>query len=361
MRDPAARARRRRRAGPHVPRRRAAPAALLLAAGWSAAAPCPSCWKQGAAGRAAAARAGRRHRPDGAARPRRRDRVGEGQPGRARRTTRSRSARRAARPPARPSRWPRSTPAYEALKTRPSVLDFEDLLLHTAAALEEHARRRRGDPRRYRYFVVDEYQDVTPLQQRLLDAWLGGRDDLTVVGDANQTIYSFAGATPRYLLDFPRRFPRRGGGPAGPRLPLDPAGGRAGQPVIGRPAAAPAGTRLRAGRAAAAGPGAGVRRATPTSRPRRPRWRRAVARADRRRHAGQRDRGAVPDQRPVRGVRAGARRGRGAVRGARRRAVLRAARGAAGDDRAAGRARRPTPARAAAGRRRRARRWPPSG
>ena len=60
---------------------------------------------------------------------------------------------------------------------------------------------------RYRCFVVDEYQDVTPLQQRVLDAWLGDRDDLTVVGDANQTIYSFTGASPRYLLDFSRRFP----------------------------------------------------------------------------------------------------------------------------------------------------------
>ena len=53
---------------------------------------------------------------------------------------------------------------------------------------------------RYRCFVVDEYQDVTPLQQRVLTAWLGERDDLTVVGDANQTIYSFTGASPRYLL-----------------------------------------------------------------------------------------------------------------------------------------------------------------
>ena len=60
---------------------------------------------------------------------------------------------------------------------------------------------------RYRCFVVDEYQDVTPLQQRVLSAWLGDRDDLTVVGDANQTIYSFTGASPRFLLDFSRRFP----------------------------------------------------------------------------------------------------------------------------------------------------------
>jgi hypothetical protein len=70
------------------------------------------------------------------------------------------------------------------------------------------ARRRREEFRsRYRSFVVDEYQDVTPLQQRLLDAWLGGRDDLCVVGDAHQTIYSFTGATPSFLLAFRSRFP----------------------------------------------------------------------------------------------------------------------------------------------------------
>ncbi|GEL18658.1 DNA helicase [Pseudonocardia asaccharolytica DSM 44247 = NBRC 16224] len=96
---------------------------------------------------------------------------------------------------------------YETLKNRAAMLDFDDLLLHTAAALEEHASVAQEFRDRYRCFVVDEYQDVTPLQQRLLDAWLGDRDDLTVVGDANQTIYTFAGATPRYLLDFPRRFP----------------------------------------------------------------------------------------------------------------------------------------------------------
>ncbi|MEZ0367349.1 ATP-dependent DNA helicase UvrD2 [Mycobacterium sp. pUA109] len=98
---------------------------------------------------------------------------------------------------------------YEALKAGGEValLDFDDLLLHTAAAIENDpgvAEEFRG---RYRCFVVDEYQDVTPLQQRVLSAWLGDRDDLTVVGDANQTIYSFTGASPRYLLDFSRRFP----------------------------------------------------------------------------------------------------------------------------------------------------------
>src|ERR1700757_1282855 len=86
------------------------------------------------------------------------------------------------------------------------LLDFDDLLLHTAAAIEDDAGVAQEFRDRYRCFVVDEYQDVTPLQQRVLTAWLGERDDLTVVGDANQTIYSFTGATPRFLLDFPRRF-----------------------------------------------------------------------------------------------------------------------------------------------------------
>ncbi|WP_197495406.1 ATP-dependent DNA helicase UvrD2 [Mycobacterium kyorinense] len=99
---------------------------------------------------------------------------------------------------------------YEALKARGdgvALLDFDDLLLHTAAAIENDAAVAEEFRERYRCFVVDEYQDVTPLQQRVLSAWLGERDDLTVVGDANQTIYSFTGASPRYLLDFSRRFP----------------------------------------------------------------------------------------------------------------------------------------------------------
>ncbi|MDM3974510.1 ATP-dependent DNA helicase UvrD2 [Mycobacterium marseillense] len=100
--------------------------------------------------------------------------------------------------------------AYEALKVRDeslALLDFDDLLLHTAAAIENDPAVAEEFRDRYRCFVVDEYQDVTPLQQRVLSAWLGDRDDLTVVGDANQTIYSFTGASPRFLLDFSRRFP----------------------------------------------------------------------------------------------------------------------------------------------------------
>jgi DNA helicase-2/ATP-dependent DNA helicase PcrA len=97
--------------------------------------------------------------------------------------------------------------SYEAAKQRDGALDFEDLLLVTAYALEEHPQVSRQIRTQYRHFVVDEYQDVNPLQQRLLDAWLGGRADVCVVGDPNQTIYSFTGADPDYLLGFADRYP----------------------------------------------------------------------------------------------------------------------------------------------------------
>ena len=97
--------------------------------------------------------------------------------------------------------------AYEDVKRSQGVLDFDDLLLLTAGIVEAHRDVAEELRARYRHFVVDEYQDVNPLQQRLLDAWLGGRDDLCVVGDAQQTIYSFTGASPDHLLDFPRRHP----------------------------------------------------------------------------------------------------------------------------------------------------------
>jgi DNA helicase-2/ATP-dependent DNA helicase PcrA len=109
--------------------------------------------------------------------------------------------------PATPETVVKVLTAYEETKARAGLLDFEDLLLITAAAIEEHPDVAEEIRARYRHFVVDEYQDVSPLQQRLLDAWLGGRDDLCVVGDPNQTIYSFTGATPGFLLEFPRRHP----------------------------------------------------------------------------------------------------------------------------------------------------------
>ena len=109
--------------------------------------------------------------------------------------------------PRPPTRSPRCTPSTRRPSGAPAQLDFADLLLIMAGAIEEHRDVAEEVRARYRHFVVDEYQDVSPLQQRLLDAWLGDRDDLCVVGDANQTIYSFAGATPEHLLGFRRRFP----------------------------------------------------------------------------------------------------------------------------------------------------------
>ena len=110
-------------------------------------------------------------------------------------------------PPVPAEQVARVAAAYEEVKGRQQVLDFEDLLLLTAAVIEGHRFVADEVRARYRHFTVDEYQDVNPLQQRLLDAWLGGRDSLTVVGDPDQTIYSFTGASASYLHAFGRRYP----------------------------------------------------------------------------------------------------------------------------------------------------------
>ncbi|MWA05256.1 AAA family ATPase [Actinomadura sp. LD22] len=96
---------------------------------------------------------------------------------------------------------------YEQLRRERNLLDFEGMLELTAAVLTEHREVANQVREQYRYFVVDEFQDVNPLQKMLLDTWLGDRDDLCVVGDPNQTIYSFTGATPSYLLGFTREHP----------------------------------------------------------------------------------------------------------------------------------------------------------
>ena len=98
--------------------------------------------------------------------------------------------------------------SYEERKTERGVIDFEDVLLLMAGILDERMDIARTVRDQYRHFVVDEYQDVNALQQRLLDLWLGGRDELCVVGDPAQTIYTFTGATPEHLLTFRTRYPQ---------------------------------------------------------------------------------------------------------------------------------------------------------
>jgi len=97
--------------------------------------------------------------------------------------------------------------AYERVKDERRQIDFEDVLLATAGMLESEPWVAQQVREQYRFFVVDEYQDVSPLQQSLLELWLGDRQDVCVVGDASQTIYSFAGASSDLLLSFPSRYP----------------------------------------------------------------------------------------------------------------------------------------------------------
>lgn len=96
---------------------------------------------------------------------------------------------------------------YDAALGRAGRIDFEDMLARTTELIESHETVAAEIRDRYRWFSVDEYQDTNPLQAGLLDAWLGGREDLAVVGDEDQTIYSFTGASSDYLIDFATRYP----------------------------------------------------------------------------------------------------------------------------------------------------------
>ncbi|MFQ6169998.1 ATP-dependent DNA helicase UvrD2 [Oryzobacter sp. R7] len=120
------------------------------------------------------------------------------------------AARARREPPAGldPTAMARLISAYEDVKADRGVIDFEDVLLLTVGILREHEQIARAVRGQYRHFVVDEYQDVNRLQQALLDLWLGDRDDLCVVGDPAQTIYSFTGASPEHLLGFRSRYPQ---------------------------------------------------------------------------------------------------------------------------------------------------------
>jgi DNA helicase-2/ATP-dependent DNA helicase PcrA len=96
---------------------------------------------------------------------------------------------------------------YEELKRDQGRMDMEDVLLIGAALLTEDDRVAAQVRAQYKWFVVDEFQDVSPVQAALLDLWLGGRNEICVVGDPAQTIYSFAGARASYLTDFTRKHP----------------------------------------------------------------------------------------------------------------------------------------------------------
>jgi DNA helicase II / ATP-dependent DNA helicase PcrA len=95
---------------------------------------------------------------------------------------------------------------YESAKRDRSRIDFEDILLCAAAVISDHPEVADAVRHTYRHLVVDEYQDVSPLQEALLNLWRGERQEICVVGDPAQTIHSFAGAKAGFLTDFGQRY-----------------------------------------------------------------------------------------------------------------------------------------------------------
>ena len=114
------------------------------------------------------------------------------------------------RPPLPASEMAALYQAYEAHNQKRGLVDFDDLLLACATAIEQDPEFAAGLRWRYRHLFVDEFQDVNPAQFRLLQAWLGDRLDLCVVGDPNQAIYSWNGADPALLERLPHRYPTAG-------------------------------------------------------------------------------------------------------------------------------------------------------
>jgi DNA helicase-2/ATP-dependent DNA helicase PcrA len=96
---------------------------------------------------------------------------------------------------------------YEVEKQRRRIVDFDDLLTRCIVAFETDLAFAAGQHWRWRHFFVDEFQDVNPLQHRLLTAWLGERLDLCVVGDPNQAVYAWNGADPALLSGVQQRWP----------------------------------------------------------------------------------------------------------------------------------------------------------
>ncbi len=94
---------------------------------------------------------------------------------------------------------------YERAKAKAGLLDFEDMLVETVQLLEDDSDAAALVRSRKSWFSVDEYQDTNPLSERLLELWQGESRDLAVVGDPDQTIYTFTGATPEFLLGFAER------------------------------------------------------------------------------------------------------------------------------------------------------------
>ncbi len=96
---------------------------------------------------------------------------------------------------------------YETRKKEIQAVDFSGLLSLTRNLLAEHEEVRKELQARFRYILVDEYQDTNKVQSDLVDLLAGEQKNVTVVGDDAQSIYSFRGAHFENIITFPERYP----------------------------------------------------------------------------------------------------------------------------------------------------------
>jgi DNA helicase II / ATP-dependent DNA helicase PcrA len=96
--------------------------------------------------------------------------------------------------------------AYEGYKAKHNLMDYDDLLVYLRNLLRDHERVRSAMSDRYKYIMVDEYQDTNRIQAEIVRLLAAKHRNVMVVGDDSQSIYSFRGATIRNILDFPEEF-----------------------------------------------------------------------------------------------------------------------------------------------------------
>ena len=96
---------------------------------------------------------------------------------------------------------------YSTYKSEKSLLDYDDLLVKLRDLLADHAGARERLSDMYRFIMVDEYQDTNQLQNQIVRLLAATHDNVAVVGDDAQSIYSFRGADFRNIMDFPKQFP----------------------------------------------------------------------------------------------------------------------------------------------------------
>ncbi|MFR5293861.1 MAG: UvrD-helicase domain-containing protein [Clostridium sp.] len=125
--------------------------------------------------------------------------------------------------------WLRFTKEYQKRLKKNNALDFDDLIVKTVELFQNNSEVLNYYQERFKYIMVDEYQDTNLAQFKLVSLLASKYRNLCVVGDDDQSIYKFRGANIGNILSFEKCLPGRNGHQAGAELPVHPEHPECGQ------------------------------------------------------------------------------------------------------------------------------------